>query len=197
MLHPPPPQALRPVPQTRKRKREEPPPTSTATETEATADDGVAENGSDTVPSDTPPDVMTIDRESEGEGQEVETMLRFSQSCNIVDLEGESAAAKGPIERARSATGDGADIADVDLQYPSSEEPMDVDIVPGREKESRPPDPTGESSRGESPSVDDPSSVEGASVVAEQPGQTGAEEDRPIDEEQTQKASDDNSQYPM
>ncbi|KAI0820439.1 hypothetical protein BC628DRAFT_1397444 [Trametes gibbosa] len=202
ILHRPPPEALRSVPQTRKRKREYPSstsPSSAPVETEATPDDDPAENRSDTAQSDTSPDAMAVDRESEGEGREVETMLRFTQSCNIVDPQGEPTVAHKNQDR-RSCSGDIVDISGAELQYPSSEEPMDVDIVPSQEKESRPPDPTKDASRNERSSVDDPSSVEDASVATQQPEQASAEDDRPADGELTQKASDANderSQYPI
>lgn len=169
MLHPPPPRGA--APQTRKRKREEQQPESSteAAQEEAAQEDVPSESRSDTAASEpaaaTATQPMVVDQESEGEGQEVETMLRFTQSCNIA----EAAAEKKPEDRSRSATGDVIDLDDAELQYPASEEPMDVDPLPGPEKESKPPDTVEEGSRKPSPSVDDTATTEEASIVTEQP----------------------------
>ncbi|OJT12819.1 Ubiquitin-like-specific protease 2 [Trametes pubescens] len=190
MLHPPPPQARRAAPQTRKRKREEQQPES-ATEAvpeeaapEAVPEEVSSESRSDTAASEpvaaTQP--MAVDQESEGEGQEVETMLRFTQSCNIA----EAVVEKKPEDRSRSATGDAIDLDDAELQYPASEEPMDVDPLPVPQKESKPPDTVEEESRKPSPSVDETTTTEEASTATERP-ETAAESkedgDSSIDEE--------------
>ena len=128
MLHPPPPAAQpREAPQTRKRKRE-----SIVTEGEQSSSEGKdtpeaakAEEGTTAGSSkssseqpmprspDAPPDVMAVDGQSE-EGQ-VEHLLNMTQ-LSVED------------RRARSQTRDEiVDLADGELQYPGSEDPMDVD----------------------------------------------------------------------
>ena len=71
------------------------------------------------------PEHMHVDAESEGDGQEVETMLQFSQSCTISDPSVEHVAE-------RRATPPAVREPPMELQYPESsdvEEPMDVDAA--------------------------------------------------------------------
>lgn len=154
------------APQTRKRKREEQPESATETAQEEAAQEEVPiASRSDTAASEPAPATqpMTVDQGSEGEGQEVEKMLRFRESCNIAE-----AAEKKPEDRSRSATGDFVDLDDAELQYPASEEPMDVDPLPGPEKESKPPDVD----EATSPSVDETATAEETSAATEQPEAT-------------------------
>ncbi|KAI0357362.1 hypothetical protein OH77DRAFT_1422202 [Trametes cingulata] len=202
ILHPPPPQARGSAPQTRKRKRDEKPPTSTA----ATApEEAPSESRSDTTPSEPVPDIMIVDAESEGDcdGQEVETMLRMTQSCNIAEADALQPADEAKADdRSRSSTREVSDLDGAELQYPGSEEPMDVDSAPGPERESKPPDPEDDRSRKESSSVDEPSPAENAAAATEQPEER-TESIRaaasPEDEEGEEKAASVNgepSEYP-
>ncbi|TBU42888.1 hypothetical protein BD309DRAFT_149109 [Dichomitus squalens] len=134
MLHPPPPEALlREAPQTRKRKREsavteidelvsedKDPPMLADSDKEATAESSKRSSEQpEPRPSDVLHDVMVVDGESE-EGQ-VESILKMTQ-LSVDD------------NRARSQTRDhSVDLENGELQYPGSEEPMDVDVVPNSE----------------------------------------------------------------
>ncbi|PIL22925.1 hypothetical protein GSI_15621 [Ganoderma sinense ZZ0214-1] len=158
MLHPPPPEA-RNAPQTRKRKRE-----SAAAEAELVSEDKdpPAEDGTETAtetskqPSEQPepstppnhvPDAMAVDGDSEGDLQEVDSLLEMTQTQLSVS---------GP---ARSPS---RDAMDGELQYPGSEDPMDVDSVPvpGRED--------GRKSSAQTPIVvDDDSSMDVQAKAAE------------------------------
>ena len=128
MLHPPPPAAQpREAPQTRKRKRESivaegeqsssegkdtPEPAKGEEGTTAGSSKSSSEQPMPRSP-DAPPDVMAVDGQSE-EGQ-VEHLLNMTQ-LSVED------------RRARSQTRDEiVDLANGELQYPGSEDPMDVD----------------------------------------------------------------------
>ncbi|KAI0366642.1 hypothetical protein BV20DRAFT_1094672 [Pilatotrama ljubarskyi] len=172
MLHPPPPQARGSAPQTRKRKRDEKSSKSTVA---LAAEEVPNDSRSETAPSEPIPDVMFVDAESEGDhdGQEVETMLRMTQSCNIGEPDLDQLVDEPKAEeRSRSGTREVSDLDGVELQYPGSEEPMDVDPVPGPEKESKPPDSEDASSHKESSTVDEPTPTEDAAAAAEQPEET-------------------------
>lgn len=187
ILHPPPPKVRGAAPQTRKRKREEQPESATETAPEEAAQEEVpTESRSDTAASEPAPATqpMAVDHESEGEGQEVESMLRFKQSCSIT----EAVAEKKPEDRSRSATGDFVDLDDAELQYPASEEPMDVDPLPVPEKESKPPDVD----EATSPSVDETATAEETSIATEQPEATAEsrdDDDSSVEEELERKTS--------
>lgn len=147
MLHPGPRQVLRQAPMTRKRKRD-----SEATNAESASAEDKDKTDSDSTSKETsehaseptseqtakqesvrgsePPEAhvpehMHVDAESEGDGQEVETMLQFSQSCTISDPSVEHVAE-------RRATPPAVREPPMELQYPESsdvEEPMDVDSL--------------------------------------------------------------------
>ena len=155
MLHPPPPEIVVKKPQTRKRKRESDAVAEAvvAEDQDVVADDdkgegrAVAPNETseqpahpDSVPS---ADAMVVDvAESEGEGQEVDDMLRMTQSCSIHEAENEPAAQE--TDKVGATIYDEVfDIESMELQYPASDD-MDVDPAPmtveDSEEERKPPD---------------------------------------------------------
>ncbi len=181
MLHPPPPEVKISAPQTRKRKRE-----NAAAEVEVgvegDAEAEVAPEGtkskskeSSRQPSDPPtqsvPETMTVDGpESEGE-VEVENLLHATQSCSIGEPEGDRDA---PDEKVGPSSSDCPDFENMELQYPTSEEPMDVDGSPAPgadvEVEKKPPD----SERSEPIAVDG-DVAEGTEVKPAEPTTEGKE----------------------
>ncbi|KAI8978855.1 hypothetical protein BD414DRAFT_120430 [Trametes punicea] len=195
ILHPPPPQT-RVAPQTRKRRHDE---KQRGTSPEVVAEDGISESRSDTA-SEPVPDVMIVDADSEGD-QEVETMLRFSQSCNIADSNARPQLSEGKASsRSRSGTREVITLDDAELQYPTFVELMDIDSVPGPEKESKPPDAAAETSP-EPSSVDQPITAEEADAATglseatvEHKGETGSPGDEGLD--QTSGAAEESSEYP-
>ena len=86
---------------------------------------------------------MVVDvAESEGEGQEVDDMLRMTQSCSIHEAENEPAAQE--TDKVGATIYDEVfDIESMELQYPASDD-MDVDSAPmtveDSEEERKPPD---------------------------------------------------------
>ena len=93
-------------------------------------------------PAPTLPDTMAVDGpESEGE-VEVENLLHATQSCSIGEPEGDRDHASE--DKVGSTTDVSEEIENLELQYPMSDEPMDVDATsaPGAdvEVEKKPPD---------------------------------------------------------
>ena len=138
MLHPPPPEA-RIAPQTRKRKRDsaaaeaeelsedKDPPAGDTTET-ATDTSKQPSEQPDPAPSTPPghvPDAMVVDGDSEGDRQEVDSLLGEMAQTQL--------SVSGP---ARSPSADlDLDLGNGELQYPASDDRMDVDALPAPEPE--------------------------------------------------------------
>ncbi|KAI1794794.1 hypothetical protein LXA43DRAFT_939951 [Ganoderma leucocontextum] len=131
MLHPPPPEA-RHTPQTRKRKREsagagaeelvsedKDPPAGDSTETPTETSKQASEQPEPSTPPDPVPDAMAVDGDSEGDRQEVDSLLGEMTQTQL--------SVSGP---ARSPS---VELNIGELQYPGSEDPMDVDPVPAPE----------------------------------------------------------------
>ncbi len=127
MLHPPPPEA-RHTPQTRKRKRDsaaaeadelvsedKDPPAGDSTETATETSKQPSEQPEPSTPLGHVPDSMAVDGDSEGDRQEVDSLLGEMTQTQL--------SVSGP---ARSPS---VDLMMGELQYPGSEEPMDVDPV--------------------------------------------------------------------
>ena len=132
MLHPPPPEA-RNAPQTRKRKREsaaaeaeelvsedKDPPVEDGTETATETSKQPSEQPEPSTPPGHVPDAMAVDGDSEGDRQEVDSLLEMTQTQLSVS---------GPARSPSRNSMDG------ELQYPGSEDIMDVDPVPEPEPE--------------------------------------------------------------
>ncbi|KAI0647693.1 Ulp1 protease family, C-terminal catalytic domain-containing protein [Trametes meyenii] len=127
------------VPQTRKRKREEQPEPQTDTQQAAPVESRSTTAPSEPVSAEPAPCGTQAYADSDGDGQEVESLLR---TCSIAENERDTTVDEDKTaERSRSTTV--ADIESAELRYPASEEPMEVDPPSVTEQ----PSETGTSSR--------------------------------------------------
>ena len=143
MLHPPPP-ATRQAPMTRKRKRESDAKDDSkpAEDKDRTVSDSELElefeagpskpdsKGTSEQPDPTQHDPMPPDGTSDSDIQDVDQMLQLSQHCNISEpsIEGGARSHTASPVAPLDISPDPEELHDMELQYPVSDDPMDVDL---------------------------------------------------------------------